>query len=189
MTGLDEECMMSGMSEATLIYGDKKIGLPILEGTEGEKAIDIRKLRAQTGLVCYDDGFGNTGACQSSITFIDGEKGILRHRGYAIEELAAHSNFLETAFLVIHGELPTAEEMQLFRGRILRSASIHQSMLAHFNGFPGHAHPMAMLSAMVNSLGCFYPDLASNDREQELAHLNESASILISKIRTLAAMS
>ncbi len=174
---------------ATLTVEDKNYPLPVIEGTEHERAVDIRKLRAESGLICYDDGFGNTGACQSAITFIDGEKGILRYRGYPIEELAARSNFLETAYLIIHGELPTIEGLKTFRSLILESAPIHQSMMAHFNGFPNHSHPMAMLSAMVNSLGCFYPEMVSNDRRQELEHFPDAACILLSKVRTLAAMS
>lgn len=163
--------------------------MPVLTGSEGEQAIDIRRVRDQTGFICYDDGYANTGSCQSAITFIDGDRGILRYRGYPVEQLAEHSNFLEVAYLLIHGELPTASELQRFRKRILGNAAIQQSMLHHFSGFPNHSHPMAMLSAMVNSLGCFYPELASNDRARELAHFEEAACILISKVRTLAAMS
>ncbi|GAB4244826.1 MAG: citrate synthase [Candidatus Methylacidiphilales bacterium] len=176
-------------SNALLRLHSKEISLPVLTGSEGEQAIDIRRVRDQTGFICYDDGYANTGSCQSAITFIDGDRGILRYRGYPVEQLAEHSNFLEVAYLLIHGELPTASELQRFRKRILGNAAIQQSMLHHFSGFPNHSHPMAMLSAMVNSLGCFYPELASNDRARELAHFEEAACILISKVRTLAAMS
>jgi len=175
--------------EAIITLDGKPHRYPVITGTEDEKAIDIRKLRADTGYICYDDGYGNTGSCTSAITFIDGEKGILRYRGYPIEQLAKHSNFLETAYLVIYGELPDDATMRSFRRLILGNSSIHQSMLGHFSGFPTSSHPMAMLSAMVNSLGCFYPRLASNDREHELNHFDEAATILISKVRTLAAMS
>ncbi len=176
-------------AHASITIDGKSHQLPVITGTEGEMAVDIRKLRAASGYVCYDDGYGNTGSCQSAITFIDGEKGILRYRGYAIEELAARSNFLEAAHLIIYGELPTAEHLLKFRSKILGNASIHQSMFHHFSGFPNDSHPMAMLSAMLNSLGCFYPELASNDRNRELEQFDDAAAILISKVRTLAAMS
>ncbi|MDX6765382.1 MAG: citrate synthase [Candidatus Methylacidiphilales bacterium] len=175
--------------EAQIILDGKPHSFPVITGTENEKAIDIRKLRAETGYICYDDGYGNTGSCTSNITFIDGETGILRYSGYPIEELAAHSNFIETAYLVIYGDLPDAAALRNFRKLILGNASIHQSMLGHFSGFPSSSHPMAMLSAMVNSLGCFYPRMASNDRDRELGHFDQAATILISKVRTLAAMS
>jgi citrate synthase len=174
---------------ATITLEGKSHVYPIVIGSEGERAVDLRKFRSDTGAITYDDGYGNTGACQSAITFIDGDAGILRYRGYAIEDLAEHSNFLETAYLVIYGELPDFDQASRFRKMILGNASIHQSMLAHFSGFPSHSHPMAMLSAMVNSLGCFYPQLASNHRAAELEHFDEAATILISKVRTLAAMS
>ncbi|MFQ3670877.1 MAG: citrate synthase [Verrucomicrobiia bacterium] len=176
-------------STAVLHLDGRELPLPTLIGTEGERALDIRRLRDQTGYICYDDGYGNTGSCESAITFIDGDKGILRYRGYPIEQLAEHSNFLEVAFLLIHGELPSPSQLHRFRKLVLGNAAIQQSMLHHFSGFPNSSHPMAMLSAMVNSLGCFHPQLASNDRARELAHFEEAACILLSKVRTLAAMS
>ncbi len=176
-------------ANATLRIQDQEITLPLIVGSEGECAIDIRHLRDQTGTISYDDGYGNTGSCQSTITFIDGDRGILRYRGYPIEQLAEHSNFLEVAYLLIHGELPPPSHLRRFRQLVLGNAAIQQSMLHHFSGFPNNSHPMAMLSAMVNSLGCFYPQLASNDRSRELAQFEEAACILISKVRTLAAMS
>ncbi|MDR1191131.1 MAG: citrate synthase [Verrucomicrobiales bacterium] len=178
------------MSEtAKIIVGNQTHEFPVLTGTEHEKAIDTRELRAQTGYVTYDDGYANTASCESAITFIDGEQGILRYRGYDIQELAIQSNFLETAYLLIYGELPTIPQLQGFRHLVLRNAAIHQGMFNFFEAFPNNSHPMAILSAMLNSLGCYYPEMASNNREQDLEHLDNAATILISKVRTLAAMS
>jgi len=161
---------------------------PVITGTEGEKSIDIRRLRGDTGYITYDDGYANTGSCTSSITFIDGEKGILRYRGYDIEELAEKSEFIEVAYLIIYGELPDRDQLVSFRNLILGNAAIHQSMFHSFAGFPASSHPMAILSAMLNSLGCYYPHMATNNREQDLEHLDIAATILISKVRALAAM-
>src|SRR5512145_2345236 len=136
---------------ATLTIGDKKIDLPIIEGTEGELAIDIGKLRAETGYVTYDPAYGNTGACQSAITFIDGEKGILRYRGIPIEQLAEHSDFIEAAWLLIFGKLPTRAERARFDARLAVDAHIHEAFKHHFDGFPTDAPPMAILSAMINT--------------------------------------
>lgn len=172
----------------TIRLGDKNFDFPIIEGTEGEKALDTRTLRAKSGCITFDEGYGNTGSCMSQITFIDGEKGILRHRGYPIEQLAERSSFLETAYLVIYGELPTEAQIAAFRKEVTNHASIHTGMHHHFEGFPSTAHPMAILSSMLNSLGAYYPDMSSNDRARDLAHFDESAALLISKVRTLAAM-
>jgi citrate synthase len=172
----------------TIRLGNENFEFPIIEGTEGEKALDTRTLRAKSGCITFDEGYGNTGSCLSDITFIDGEKGILRHRGYTIEELAENSSFLETAMLVIYGELPHQSCLNAFREHIRRNGSIHTGMHSHFNGFPSSAHPMAILSSMLNSLGAYYPEMSSNDRERDLAHFDESAALLISKVRTIAAM-
>ena len=161
---------------------------PVLTGTEGEKCIDIRKLRIDSGYITYDEGYANTGSCMSGITFVDGEKGILRYRGYSIEELAERSEFIETAYLLIYGELPNWEQLPVFRNLILGNAAIHETMFHSFAGFPTSSHPMAILSATLNSLGCYYPQIATNNREQDLEHLNVAATILISKVRSLAAM-
>ncbi|WP_309380670.1 citrate synthase [Cerasicoccus frondis] len=174
---------------ATIRIGNENYTLPILEGTEGERAIDTRKLRAQTGYVTYDEGYGNTGSCQSKITFIDGEKGILRYRGYPIEEIAENSNFVEAAYLTVYGELPKAEELRNYSRRILRGASIHEGMKNLFNGFPTNAHPMVILSALLNTLGSYYPELATNDRAKDLENFDDAAATLLSKVRTVAAMS
>lgn len=175
-------------NKATITIGEKILHYPVIVGSENEHAIDIRKLRNDTGYITYDDGYGNTGACLSDITFIDGEVGILRHRGYAIEELADKSSFMETSYLIINGELPNEKQLATFRENIRSNAQIHMGMNHHFEGFPSTAHPMAVLSAMLNSLGCYYPHMASNNREQDLEHFDDAASLLISKVRTITAM-
>ena len=171
---------------ATLSYDDKTVDLPVVTGTEGERGIDIRSLRAATGLVTLDDGFGNTGACESQITFIDGEQGILRYRGYPIEELAEQSVFVETAYLIIFGELPTEAQLTEFRRLLTRHQFIHEDMRHHFDGFPPTAAPMAILSAMVNAAGCFQPELRQPEEDDKLM---EAAARIMSKIRTIAAAS
>jgi citrate synthase len=175
--------------KATLTIEGKTYEYPILIGSEGEKAIDARSLRSDTGYITYDEGFANTGSCLSDITFIDGEKGILRYRGYPIEQLAKHSSFISTAYLIIYGELPNAQQREKWRERIRKEASVNTAINSMFDGFPARSHPMAILSAMMNSLGCYYPHMASNNREQDLEHFDEAATLLISKVRTIAAMS
>ena len=178
------------MEEKTsLTLQGKTLEFPVITGTEGEKGIDLRNLRDQTGYITYDDGYANTGSCSSDITFIDGEKGILRHRGYRIEDLARESIFLETSYLVIFGELPSSKQLSKFRGRISSSAAVHEGMRHFFEGFPHKSHPMAILSAMLNSLGCYYPEMTSHRRALDLEHFDWAAALLISKVRTLAAMS
>ncbi len=176
-------------NSASLRIGDNEIELPLIVGSEDEHAVDTRTLRARSGFVTFDEGYGNTGSCLSKITFVDGEKGILRYCGYPIEQLAEKSNFLEVAFLTIYGELPDQDKADNFREKVLRSTNLHVSMERHFEGFPGNSHPMAVLSAMLNSLGCYYPDMASNNRQQDLEHFDNAAAVLISKVRTIAAMS
>ncbi len=175
------------MSEvAKLTVGGKSYDLPVLEGTMGEKAIDIRKLRDQSGLVTLDSGYGNTGSCTSSITFIDGEKGILRYRGIPIEELAEKSTFVETSYLLIYGKLPTRAELNAFSTRLTRHSMIHEDMIHFFRGYPRESHPMAILSSLVCSLSAYYPDyLDPSDQDQ----VNEAIPRLLSKIRTIAAFS
>lgn len=177
---------MANPKTATLIYGDKKLELPVIEGSEGELGIDITELRAQMGLITLDPAFGNTGACTSAITFIDGEKGILRYRGIPIEQLAEHSTFIETAWLLIFGRLPTETELLRFRARLTRNAHLHEDFKHHFQGFPVNAPPMAMLSAMVNTLSCFHQKFIQIDDEESF---EEVAARLISKVRTIAAYS
>ncbi|MGK0176933.1 MAG: citrate synthase [Lentimonas sp.] len=161
---------------------------PVIEGTEQEKALDTRTFRSKSGYINFDEGYGNTGSCLSNISFINGEQGILRHRGYTIDQLAERSIFLETAYLVIYGELPTEAQLAEFRRRIRSSAPIHTGMHHHFEGYPIDAHPMLILSSMLNSLGAYYPQMSTNDRKQDLAHFDQTAALLISKVRTIAAM-
>ena len=175
-------------NSGTIRIGNENFDFPIIEGIEGERALDTRTLRAKSGCITFDEGYGNTGSCLSEISFINGEKGILRHRGYPIEQLAEHSSFLETAYLVIYGQLPTADKLAAFCAEVRSHSSIHTGMRYHFEGFPTNAHPMAILSSMLNSLGAYYPQMSSNNREQDLAHFDETAALLISKVRTIAAM-
>jgi len=174
-------------SPATLHFNDKDYTLPVTIGSEGERAIDISKLRAETGAITYDDGFGNTGSCTSAITFIDGEAGILRYRGYPIEQLAEKSNFIETAYLVINGELPNPTQRRDFSRLLTQHAPLREGMLRFIQNFPRDSHPMAVLSATFNALGAYYPHLASNNHQRDLEHFNEAAAIAISKVRTIAA--
>ncbi len=157
---------------------------PIRTGTEGERAIDISTLRSRTGLITLDDGYGNTGACASSITFIDGERGILRYRGIPIEDLAARSSYIETAELLIFGELPDPETRAEFGTMLTESAALHRDMRKHFDGFPIDAHPMAVLSAMINAIQAYdLPEIHIADEPS----FRRAAASLISKTRTIAA--
>lgn len=174
---------------ATLKIEGKELQLPVIIGSEGEKAVDISKLRGETGYITYDDGFGNTGSCLSKITFIDGESGILRYRGYPIEQLAEKSNFIETALLVMNGELPTPEQRTSFSALLTKHAPLRQDLLRFLESFPTGAHPMAILSATMNALGAYHPHLASNNHQADLEFFDEAAAIAISKVRTIAAAS
>ncbi|MGZ3750461.1 MAG: citrate synthase [Mucilaginibacter sp.] len=168
---------------AQLKIGDKTYDLPVIEGTEGEKAIDISKLRDQTGYVTLDIGYKNTGATQSSITFLDGELGILKYRGYPIEQLAEKSSFIEVAYLLIYGELPTAEQLTEFQYQISRHTLVHEDMKKFFDGFPSKSHPMGQLSSLVCSLSAFYPEsLKSNQTDEEL---NLSIIKMLGKMATV----
>jgi len=175
---------MTKIAKLTLDDG-RTIDLPVIEGSEKEKAIDITKLRAQTGYVTLDSGYMNTGACTSKITFLDGENGILRYRGYDIAELCEKSSFLEVSYLLIYGELPTAEEFKAFRAKIRNHSLIHEDMKNFFNNYPGQTHPMAILSSMVCSLSAYYPGLLESDQSPE----DRDATItrILSKVRVLAA--
>ena len=175
---------------AKIVFPDgKESSFPVIIGTENERAVDVRSLRDKTGYITFDEGYANTGSCISEITFIDGEKGILRHRGYRIEDLAKGSIFLETAYLVIYGSLPTSTQLSKFRARVASSASVHEGMRHFFEGFPHTSHPMAILSAMLNTLGCYYPEMSSHKKSLDEEHFDWAAALLISKVRTLAAMS
>jgi citrate synthase len=167
-----------------LIYGEKEYQLPLIEGTEGETAIDISKLRQETGLITLDSGFANTGSCTSSITFMDGEKGVLRYRGIPVEQLAEESTFTETAYLLINGKLPKPKELTDFSILLNDNSLVHEDMRAFYENYPRSSHPMGILSSMVNALRSFYPAL--DDLEEEIIM---TVTRLLSKVRTLAAMS
>jgi citrate synthase len=153
-----------------------------VKGSEGEVGIDIRQLRSKTGLITLDPGFGNTGACQSTITFIDGEQGILRYRGYPIEELAEKSTFLEVAWLLINGDLPSKSELEMFAGAVTRHTMLHENFNRFFEGLPKDAHPMPVCAAATGALATFYQEPESN-------HTLETATRLIAKMPTIAACS
>jgi citrate synthase len=175
---------MSNTAEIKL--DGKPYTLPVFEGTEQEKSIDVSKLRDDTGYITLDNGYGNTGSCKSAITFIDGEKGILRYRGIPIEELAEKSTFVEVAYLLIWGKLPNNAELKRFSDSFTRNAMLHEALRFQFEGYPPSAHPMAILSAMINAASCFYPDLLDPNIETDF---EEDAAQLLSKVRTIAAFS
>lgn len=171
---------------AKLIYGKQELQFPVIEGTEKECAIDISVLRKETGLITLDDGYVNTGSTLSAITFLDGEKGILRYRGYPIEQLAEHCDFLEVCYLLIYGELPDSQQLESFSGSIRRHTMLHEDMRLFYNGFPRDAHPMAILSSVVSAMSTFYQDsLDPNDAEQ----VENSIRRLLAKLPTIAAYS
>lgn len=167
------------MSTARLIYDGKEYEFPVVEGTEGEKAIDIAKLRSSTGLITLDPGYGNTGSCESAITFIDGEKGILRYRGYPIEEVAVRARFTEVCYLLIYGERPTMEQLVEFRDQMTRHTLLHEDMKKFYEGYPAGSHPMAIMAGMIASLSTFYPE---NEHD-----LNLNIIRMLAKSKTLAA--
>ena len=138
---------------------------PVVEGSEKELSIDISTLRDRTGYITLDDGYSNTGSCKSAVTYIDGDKGILRYRGIPIEQLAEHSTFVETAWLVIWGRLPTEEETERFSRRLTMNQMMHESLRSHFQGFPPNAPPMAILSAMINAMSCYEPEMMDIEDE------------------------
>ncbi len=175
------------MSEfAELKFRDQTYKFPVVLGTEDEIGLDISKLRAQSGLITVDEGYVNTGSCVSEITYINGEQGVLRYRGYPIEELAENSTFVETAYMIMMGDLPTPRQLTDFRAQLAEHEFIHESMRHHFEGFPPNAHPMAILSAMINAMSCFQPQLVDPDDDD---HFMEAAARLMSKVRTIAAAS
>ena len=171
---------------ARLRVDGKDLELPIVVGSEQERGLDVSKLLATTGCVTLDEGYANTGSTSSQITFLDGDRGILRYRGYAIEDLAAYCDFLEVAHLLIYGELPSEQKLQAFRGTILRHTMLHEEMRKFFGGFPRDAHPMAILSASVSALSTFYQDsLDPGDPRQ----VEISIHRLLAKLPTIAAYS
>jgi len=143
---------------AKLVYNNRELELPVITGTEKESAVDIAKLRSATGLITMDDGFVNTGSTSSAITFLDGEQGILRYRGYPIEQLAERSDFVETSYLLIYGELPSKPQLEYFRSSLRRHTMLNEEMKSFYDGFPRDAHPMAILSSVVGALSTFYQD-------------------------------
>lgn len=172
----------TGENATLMLYG-KEYNLPILVGSEKEVGLDITKLRAESGAITVDSGYGNTGSCLSAITFIDGERGILQYRGYPIEELAEKSNFVEVAYLLIFGHLPTKAELDDFNFKLTHHSLIHEDMKKFFEGYPPTAHPMGILSSMVNSLAAFYPEFDyKTDLEINIVRL-------IAKLKTIAAFS
>jgi citrate synthase len=189
-----EKFVMSQHSAQKLVSKDavlylpdgQSIELPVLTGTENEKAVDISKLRSKTGFITMDPGYGNTGSCESAITFLDGEKGILRYRGIPIEQLAAKASFVEVAYLIVYGKLPNQTELDAFTDSLNQHALLHEDMKHFFSSFSGQAHPMAILSAMVASLSGYYGEASTDDKN---GNVDMNAARLISKIRTLAAFS
>ncbi len=171
---------------AILTVGDKQYELPIITGTEGERAVDITKLRDQSGLVTFDPSLGNTGVCRSAITFLDGDKGILRYRGIPIEQFTNKPNFIEAAWLLIFGRLPHADELKRFSGLLTANELLHEGLKDQFQHIPPNAPPMAILSATLSHLACHHQEFFALETEESL---EEVAARLISKVRTIAAFS
>jgi citrate synthase len=174
-------------NKAQIILDGKTYEFPIIEGSEGEKAIDIAKLREETGYITLDLGYKNTGATKSAITFLDGEEGILHYRGYPIEQLAEQASFLEVSYLLLFGDLPNKRQLEEFTGNIRYHSLVHEDMKRFFEFFPNNAHPMGILSAMVNSLSTFYPK--SQDPHRPSKDIERTIFRLIAKMPTLAAIS
>lgn len=164
----------------------KTVELPVLQATTGEKSIDISKLRGQTGYTVLDPGFGNTCSCESSITYVNGEQGILMYRGLPIEVVAEKMTFIETAWLLIYGRLPTLSELKQFSTLLTENELLHEGLLHHFEAFPPNGQPMSILSAVVNSLVCYSPELMECCNEEDMKN---SVAAIISKVRTIAAFS
>ena len=171
---------------AKLLIGDQELDLPVVEGTDGDAAVDIGRLRGTTGLITLDPGYGNTGACTSAITFLDGEQGILRYRGYPIEQLAEQSTFLEVAYLLIWGELPSRDELDRFVAEVTHHTLIREEMRHFFDSFPADAHPMAVLASGTVGMSTFYPDA---HEIFEADAVETTINRLIAKLPTLAAWS
>jgi len=168
------------MEKAQLTLDGKKIDLPIVKGTEDEKGIDVTQLRSKTSHITFDPSYGNTGSCSSEITYINGEKGILRYRGYPIEQLADNSSFVEVIYLLLYGELPNKEELESFNNKLTYHSLIHEDMKRFFDGYPMNAHPMGVLASTVAALSTFYPARVDGDIELNIIRL-------LAKVKTLAA--
>ena len=171
--------------KATLSIDGKQYDYDIITGTENERCIDIKNLRSETGYITMDPGFGNTGSCYSSITYVDGANGILRYRGYPIEELAENATFVEVCCLILYGDLPTEAQLRTFSNALREHAPLHTDLKHHFSGFPRNAPPMAILSAMLNLVSCFHPEVL--DVVTTGHGFNRTAALLLSKVRTIAA--
>lgn len=175
---------MNEPATATLTFEGKTVELPIIRGDHVETALDVRKLRSQTGWITLDPGYANTAACKSAITHIDGERGVVLYRGYDLEELAEKATFVETAMLVMFGELPTRAEREEFRIMLRDQELLHEDLLSHLDGFPPNGHPMAILSAMINAMGSYYPELYDIGSHEDF---RLAAAKIMSKVRTIAA--
>ena len=173
--------------KAQLHYNGKVYDIPVVEGSQNEKALDISRLRADSGLITLDKGFKNTGSTKSAITFLNGEKGILRYRGYSIEELAEKSSFIEVSYLLIYGELPSQTQLQEFKSDITSHTLVHEDVKSILDGFPSKSHPMGVLSSLVSSLTAFYPKSLDPNRSSE--KVNGTIIRLLAKLPTLAAWS
>ena len=172
--------------KANLTIDGKTVELEMMEGTMGERALNLSRIKAETGCFAFDPAMVNTAVCRSAITYVDGEKGVLLHRGYPIEELAEHCTFIEVAYLLIHGKLPTERQRQKFSQLLNVHSMLHEDMRSFFGNYPEGAHPMAVLSAMVVSLSSFYPELRLDSDQEEI---DITVTRLLSKLRTIAAFS
>ena len=173
--------------KAELHYNGNVYQLPIVEGTQNEKALDISRLRGESGLITLDKGFKNTGSTESAITFLNGEEGVLKYRGYSIEDLADKSSFVEVSYLLIYGELPTTEQLESFKEEITNHTLVHEDVRSILDGFPSKSHPMGVLSSLVSSLTAFYPK--SLDPNRSASEVNGTIIRLLAKLPTLAAWS
>lgn len=172
--------------KATLTVGDATFELNVLTGTENERAVDVRQLRKDSGIITYDDGYGNTGSCESSVTFIDGDKGILRYRGYDIAELAEKANFLEVCLLLLNGELPSSEKLSKFQEKVSSFQMLPQEVLHAVGAMPANMHPMASLASGLQALGGACTHLCTNDRAKDLENFDDAAALIISALPVLA---
>jgi len=170
---------------ATLVYGNKSIELPVMRGSVGPEVVDIRKLYNEGGAFTYDPGFTSTASCESAITYIDGDEGVLLYRGYPIEQLAEHSDFIEVCYVLLHGNLPTPEQLKTFRHQITRHTMVHEQINTFYRGFRRDAHPMAVMCGVVGALSAFYHDSTDiNDPYQRMI----ASHRMIAKMPTIAAM-
>ncbi len=174
---------MAKKEKAKLIVGGRELELDVIVGSEGERAVDISRLRGETGYITLDEGFVNTGSCTSNITFINGEEGVLRYRGYSIEDLCKHSTFTEVSYLLLHNRLPTLEQRENFSRLLNEHSLLHEDMRHFYNNFPHDAHPMNILGTMVNAMSSFYPNV---DLLSMRENIDMTAARLLSKIRTIS---